>query len=239
VPMTTQPTLTPTSSSQGADLRRLPNGLRPETLIAASLLMVVAGLAVSAAMGGVFPSPFGDGGKIAAYFAGQPDAVRAGSFFVFASAVPLAVGAAAIAGMLRRLGAPAQLTAIAIGGGFTGAALMASSGLLMAVLARPEVREDLPIVHAVHYLAFLTGGVAHVVFFGLLLGAVAASGMRVRAVSRPIAAVRLLIAAIAGLATLSLLWPQIAFLVPVVRFPGLLWLLLVGYRLSVRARAAA
>ncbi|WP_327002479.1 hypothetical protein OHA72_46355 [Dactylosporangium sp. NBC_01737] len=46
------------------------------------------------------------------------------------------------------------------------------------------------------------------------------------------AAIGVAIAAVAGLAAVSLIWPQTAMLLPIARFLGLVWLAVAGYRLS-------
>lgn len=66
-----------------------------------SLLLLIAGLALSAALGGVIPSPFGDATAIQDYFAQTSDAVRASAVCLFGSAIPLAIYAATASSRLR------------------------------------------------------------------------------------------------------------------------------------------
>lgn len=66
---------------------------------------------------------------------------------------------------LRTLGVTAPGATIALAGGLINAVMLTLSGLVQWMLSRPTV----PIVRALHDLSFLTGGVAHVVFLGLLL----------------------------------------------------------------------
>jgi hypothetical protein len=77
-------------------------------------------------------------------------------------------------------------------------------------------------------LAFLTGGVMHGVFLGLLVAGIAVPGWLVGLLPRPLAYAGLAIASIAELSTLSLVWQSMSFLLPVGRFPALLWLLAAG-----------
>jgi hypothetical protein len=93
------------------------------------------------------------------------------------------------------------------------------------------VRTAEPLVRALHDLSFLTGGPAHVVFLGLLVAGVAVPGLLLGLLPRTLAVAGLVIAAIAELATLALVWPQLSVLIPVARFPGLLWLIAVGFTL--------
>ena len=85
-----------------------------------------------------------------------------------------------------------------------------------------------------HDLSFLTGGPAHVVFLGLLVAGVAVPALLLGLLPRALAVAGLVIAAVAELATLALLWPELSVLVPLARFPGLLWLVVAGFRLPQR-----
>lgn len=113
--------------------------------------------------------------------------------------------------------------------------MLALSGLLGWVLARPAVRGETAPVRALHDLSFLTGGVAHVVFLGLLVAGVAVPGLLLGLLPRAVAATGLAIAAVAELATVSLVWDGAAVLLPIARFPALIWLVVAGYGLP-RAR---
>lgn len=75
-----------------------------------SLGLLVAAVVSSAALGGVFPSPFSDAAAIERYFAEEPDAVLAGAVFGLASAVPLMIYAGAAA---ARVHTPARQPATA------------------------------------------------------------------------------------------------------------------------------
>ncbi len=193
-----------------------------------SLLLLLGGVVTSAALGGVLPSPFGDPAEIERYFAQQPDAVWASAVFGFASSVPLSIYAATVNSRLRTLGVTAPGATIALAGGLIGAGMLSLSGLVQWVLARPAVRTEAPVVHALQGLAFLTGGVAHVVFLGLLIAGIAVPGLLLGLLPRSLAISGLAIAVVAEIATVSLIWPGAAVLLPVARFPGLIWLVLAG-----------
>jgi hypothetical protein len=203
-------------------------------LAATSLLLLIAGVAVSAALGGVFPSPFGDPATIQSYFMLESDAVRASAVFLFSSAVPLAIYAATASSRLRTLGVTAAGATIALAGGLISAAMLTLSSLAQWVLSRPAVRADAPLVRAFHDLSFLTGGVAHVVFLGLLLAGIAVPALLLKLLPRPLAITGLVIAAVSEAATVSLIWPSASVLLPVARFPGLIWLIVAGLLLPRR-----
>jgi hypothetical protein len=150
---------------------------------------------------------------------------------LFGSSVPLVVYTATAAARLRQLGVTAPGTMIALAGGILAAGALAASGLLQWTLSRPAVRDAGPVVRALQDLAFLTGGPTHVVFLGLLIGGIAVPGLVLGLVPRPLAWVGLAVAAVAELSFLTLAWPSLGLLLPLARFPGLLWLVVTGFAL--------
>jgi hypothetical protein len=194
-------------------------------------------VAVSAGLGGVVPSPYDQPATIAAYFLTQSDAVRASGVLAFGSSVPLAIYAATASARLRQLGVTAPGATIALAGGLLSSGALAASGLMQWTLSREAVRGDQPLVRALHDLAFLAGGPAHVVFLGLLLAGIAVPGLVLKLLPRPLALTGLVIAALAELTTLVLIWPGLSVLLPLARFPALAWLIAVGALLPHRRPA--
>ncbi|MDX6203744.1 MAG: hypothetical protein QOJ83_3244 [Frankiales bacterium] len=197
-------------------------------LAAVSFGLLAAGLVLSAALGGLFPSPYAPADTIRHYFLTQSDAVRAGGILTFASSVPLAIYAATASARLRQLGITAPGATIALAGGVLSAGALAIAGLLEWTLAQAPVRTDETLVRALQDVTFLTGGVMHVVFLGLLVAGIAVPGWLAGLLPRPLAMAGLAIAVIAELSTLSLAWQPISVLLPVGRFPALLWLIAAG-----------
>lgn len=211
---------------------RLQPGPSPAVLGWISLAMVVAGVAASAALGGTIPSPFGDPSAITAYFAGQSSAVLVSAVLQFAAAVPLAIYAAVASSRLRHLGVTAPGATIALVGGIVAAVGMTIAGLLTWVLAQPGVGSaGGTLVLALHDLTFATGGVGTVVFLGLLVAGIAVPALMTGLLPRWLAIAGLVIAAIAVLSTLSLAWSGLAILLPIGRFPGMIWLIVAGHLL--------
>jgi hypothetical protein len=206
-------------------------GPPPGVLALISTGLLVAALVTSAALGGTIPSPYADQGAIAGYFAGHPGAARASGILVFGSAVPLSIYAATVSARLRQLGVTAPGATIALAGGVLACGALAASGLLQWVLSRPAVRGSGPLVRALHDLAFLAGGPAHVVFLGLLIAGVAVPGLILGLLPRSVAIAGLVIAVLAELTTLTLVWSVLSSLLPIARFSGLAWLITAGFLL--------
>lgn len=84
---------------------------------------------------------------------------------------------------------------------------LALAGLICWTMSRPEVVVGDGLIRALYYLVFLTGGVGHIRGIGPVL---------------------------AELATLVLVWPEAAVVLPIVRFTGFIWLIVVGALLPKR-----
>jgi hypothetical protein len=202
-----------------------------------SLGFLIGGLVVSAALGGVVPSPFKSAVEVQAYFRDHPAAVQAGAIAQFASAVPLLIYASTASARLRQLGVTAPGATIALAGGTVASAALSLSGLLQWTLSRPEVSADMAVVRATSTLVFLVGGPWHVMALGLLIAGIAVPSLIIRLLPRPLAWTGLAIVVVAELSTLSLVTPNLAILLPVGRFPALIWLVVAGALLPRRRKA--
>jgi hypothetical protein len=208
-----------------------PLGLLAVVFTALFLAGIVLGVVF--ADGVAFPSPFGSATDILAYFRDHQLAVRISAFLQFAAAIPLAIYAATANARLHRLGIRAPGATIALAGGLLAAAFMACSGLVSWVLSRPEVAAEPVLVRAMQDLAFMTGGPGHIVPLGLLIAGISVPGLLARLLPRWLAITGLVIAALAELTTLTLLFADASYLLPVARFTGLAWLVIAGFLLPL------
>ncbi|WP_427131346.1 hypothetical protein [Pseudarthrobacter sp. S9] len=217
-----------------------PGGPNPGILAVVSLGLTVAGLVTSAIMTGghTFVSPFSAAAQVAAYFQGNPDAVRLASMIQFGSAVPLGIYAATVYARQLRLGVRVPGPGIGFFGGITAAAFLMLSALVGWVLSRPEITTDVTLTHALSFLAFIAGGVGYVVGMGLLVAGIAVPALILGFVPRWLAWTGLVIAALSELSFLSMAIEPIQFLLPIGRFGGLLWLVAVGFLLPKNRSAA-
>lgn len=201
-----------------------------------SLALLLAGLGVGVALGGVMPLPYGSATAIRDYVTGHHDAAVAIAVGTFGSSIPLAIYAATASARLRQLGITAPGATIALAGGLLASTGLALSGLTAWTLSRPEVTSDAALVRALYYLVYLTGGPWHVVTLGLLIAGIAVPSLIVGFLPRPVAWTGLVIAGLAELTTLVLIWSALSPLLPVARFTGLIWLIVVGALLPLRRR---
>src|SRR6478752_4659176 len=206
-------------------------------LAAISLVLLLAGLVVGVALaGGVMPLPYGSAASIQDYVAGHHAAAVAIAVGTFGSSIPLAIYAATASARLRQLGITAPGATIALAGGLLASSGLALSSLTAWTLSRPEITSDAALVRALYYLTYLTGGPWHVVMLGLLIAGIAVPGLIVGLLPRPVAWTGLVIAGLAELTTLVLIWPGLSPLLPVARFTGLIWLIVAGALLPLRRR---
>jgi hypothetical protein len=177
-----------------------------------------------------YPRPGASADEIRGYF-GQDAPPRISATGQLASAASLAGFTRAVARLAGRSGRGArELRAAALAGGGIAAASLTVSGLSVAALARGgrDDRETL----ALHRRAFLAGGPAHGVGFGLLLGALGLAGHDGGELPRPLATAAVAVAVPNLLAPLYLLAEPFGWLIPIGRFPGLVISAIAGTRLG-------
>src|SRR5277367_2772339 len=203
-------------------------------LAAMCIALLFGGVAIGVALGGLLPLPYGPIGPVQHYVQTQSLAVRIVAVAVFGSSVLLAVYAAAVSARLRWLGVTGAGPTIALAGGILAAGALGLTGLLGWTLSRPEISGDTALVRALYFLAFLVGGVGHVVALGLLVAGMAVPGLVLGLLPRPLAWAGLAIAVLSESTTLVLVWPVLGPILPVARVSALAWLLVAGARLPLR-----
>ncbi|MCV7401268.1 hypothetical protein H7K24_14010 [Mycobacterium fragae] len=204
------------------------------SVASACLALLIGGVAIGVALGGVMPLPYGPVAPIQHYVRAEPVAVQVIAVAVFGSAVLLAVYVAMAGARLRQLGVTAPAAMVALTGGILAAGALGLTGLVAWPLSWPEISADTALVRALYLLVFLVGGPAHIVALGLLVGGMALPGLTLGLLPRPLAWIGLGIAALAELTTLVLIWPALGVILPVARVSALVWLLVAGGLLPLR-----
>src|SRR6266700_4075856 len=184
-----------------------------------------------------FVTPFGDAEAARAFLAANPLAVKLSAFFFFGSAVPLAIYASTVVSRLRYLGVRAAGTNIALFGGFAASGAIAISGLCTWVLSVPEISASLVATRVLFFMSFLFGGAGFAVAFGLLAAGVSVTSHFARLLPRWLVVLGMIVAVAGELSSLSLITYPANIAIPVTRFVGFAWLILVGARLSSMHRA--
>jgi hypothetical protein len=196
--------------------------------------LLLGGVAIGVALGGVMPLPYGPAAAVQQYVRAQPVAVQVMAVAVFGSSVPLAIYAATASARLRQLGVTAPGATIALAGGILAAGSLGLTGLVGWTLSRPEISADGALARALYFLVFLVGGPGHIVALGLLVAGMAVPSFILGLLPRSLAWVGLAIAALCELTSLVLIWPVLGVILPVARVSALAWLLVAGAWLPLR-----
>lgn len=188
--------------------------------------LTIAGIVTSAGV----PRPDAPAAEVLDYLVRHARLMRVSAFLLFGASVPLAIWSAGVYRRLRALGITAPGSAIALAGGVLAAGFLALSGLTTWTASR--VSEDASLARALRDLAFISGGPGYAAFFGLLLAGVSVP-MMLLDIHRWVAIAGLVLAWLAELSTLTLVTSDLAVLLPVARFGGLLWLVAVSLLLPL------
>ena len=178
-----------------------------------------------------FPGPWESAQAIATYFQNQSHDVLMCAFFQFGSAIPLGLLTASIVSRLQFLGVRASGSYIALFGGFVMAINLIISALILWVMAYPGIAQEASVNRALYYLAFAIGGVGYSVPLGLLIAGVSVTSGFMKLLPKWMVWFGISIAVIGETSFLSLIFPQLVYLIPLTRFPGFIWLIIAGFML--------
>jgi hypothetical protein len=196
--------------------------------------LFVGGLCVVTNGQPTFPGPWEDPTVIAHYFAVRPLAATICAALQFGSAIPLGLFTATAASRYRFHGLTAAGPTIAmVGGTATVGTLLVSTSILWSI-AFPGMARDETLTYALYRLSFALGGPGFSVPFGILVLGIAIPGGLSGLLPRWLFLLGLAIGVVGELSWLDLFFPQALFLVPLTRFLGFGWLVLVGLRLPAR-----
>ena len=178
-----------------------------------------------------FPGPWESAETITAYFRDHSNDVLLCAFFQFCAAIPLGLFTAAVVTRIR-LKVKAAGTFIALFGGMMTAFNLALSAMVLWVMAHPAISPNETLIPALYYLVFAIGGVGYSVPLGLLIAGVAVTSGITKMIPGWMMWSGLVIAVAGEVSCLSMVFPKLLFLIPLTRFPGFVWLILAGFKLS-------
>jgi hypothetical protein len=188
--------------------------------------------------GAAFPTPYSPEDLVRGYFTQFGWVVRINSFLQFGSAIPLGIFTATITSRLKFQGITAAGVNIAFFGGFASSVFLALSGLTGWILSQPAMAIAGSPIPAFQLLGFATGGVGHVVTFGLLLAGVSITAGFAKLIPRWLVWLGMITAAFAEISSWSLIFPGLSFLIPLGRYPGFIWMIGVGFSLAKSKKTA-
>jgi hypothetical protein len=186
-----------------------------------------------------FPGPWESSDAIAVYFQGHAGAVLMCAFLQFGAAIPLGIFTAIMVSWLQFLEVRAAGAHIALFGGLMTAFNIATSALVLWVMAYPGIAQETGMLHALYYVVFAIGGVGFSVPMGLLIAGLSIPAAFMRLLPKWLIVFGLTLAAIGELSALSLVIPKAIFLIPLTRFPSFIWLIAAGFKLPKALAPAA
>lgn len=186
--------------------------------------------------GAHFPRPWDSGQAIAAFFQLHPKAALLSAFLHFGSAVPLGIFTAVIVSRLRFLGVKAAGATIALYGGLAASLAVASGSIVLWVMARPAVADNVSLTQTLYYLDFGLDGMGYAVPLALLLAGVSVTAGLYRLVPKWIAIFGLVLAVFGVLSWFSMEFQPAMFFIPLTRLPGFVWMIAVGFAMPKMAR---
>lgn len=199
------------------------------------------GLFPVTAFGGMphFPGPAASVADMVAFFSARSSAVLTCAFLQFGAAIPLGIYAATVVSQLQFLGVRAAGTNIALFGGFATAFGMLFGNGVLWTLSYPGIAQVPTLVHALYRIAFGIGGPGFSVPFGIFIAGVSITAGLTRLIPRWLMWFGLAVALCGELSWFEMLSVKFLPLIPLTRFPGFLWTILVGFRLPRMAGSRA
>jgi hypothetical protein len=195
--------------------------------------LILGGSKVSAS----FHIPLDTPDKAVAFVAAHDGAIKWGSFFEFASAMPLGIFIAVTVSRLRFLGVQAAGESIAFLGGTLATGMLLLSSLSTWSLTRPGVAGSAGAVHALQALGFIGGGPGFVVPLGLFLAGVSVTAGLYKLVPGWVMWLGIVIAVACELASLTVVNFTAGYFIPVGRFLSILWM--IALSLTLRSSKSA
>lgn len=178
-----------------------------------------------------WPGPWEKASVIISYFQNYGARVVFCIALQFGAMVCLGLFTATVVSRLHFLGARAAGTYIALIGGFLVVTDAFAGTMATWAMLRPGIVDQPSVALALYYLGFGLGGPGFSVPMGLLMAGVSVTAAFLKLLPRWVIVLGLVLAVAGELSWLNLAFPKLLFLIPLVRFPGFVWLIAVGFLL--------
>jgi hypothetical protein len=186
-----------------------------------------------------YPIPYNPIEELQNYYTRFPDAVRVVSLLQLGASIPLGVYAMTIVSRLLFLRINVAGVYIASFGGVAASVFLGVSGVATWIVSQPGVAVDAGAMRVASLLAFASGGFAHTAALGLLLAGVSVPSLAFGVMRPWICWFGLGVAVVCELSTISMLFPAASLLLPVGRFPALIWMIVAGFAMPKQRIAHA
>lgn len=189
--------------------------------------------------GAPYPGPYDSISTAQAYYSQFSSAVRIASFLQFGASIPLGLFTATVASRLRCHRLNVAGVDIAFFGGITASIFLGLSSLVMWTISQAGVANEAGPLRILQLLMFALGGFGNVAAIGLLLAGVSVPSMFLRLVPQWACWFGLIIAAVAEVSTLSIVFPGLSLLLPIARFSSFVWMVVAGFSIPARRASTA
>ncbi|MBV8673869.1 MAG: hypothetical protein JOZ33_10580 [Acidobacteriaceae bacterium] len=202
-------------------------------------VLFLAGLYPVTTMAGAvhWPGPWESASVIVPYFQTHYAAVLTCIFLQLGATICLGLFCAATVSRLLFLRVRAAGPFIALFGGFLTVFDGIAAGMIVWTMIHPDVAANPSVLVGLYFLSYAFGGPGFSIPMGLLIAGVSISAGLMKLLPKWIVIFGLVLAVAGELSWLHLVIPGLLFLVPLVRFPGFVWLIAVGFALP-RDRAS-
>ena len=197
------------------------------------VILFCAGLFPVTMFGGLpyYPPPTASVPEMVAFFSTRQTAVLLCAFLQFGAAIPLGIYVATVVSQLQFLGVRAAGTSIALFGGLATTIGIIFGNSYLWAMSYPDISQDPTLLHALYRISFGIGGPGFSVPFGIFIAGIAVTAGLTRLISRWLMWFGIVIAICGELSWFEMLSTRFLPLIPLTRFPGFLWTILVGFKL--------
>jgi hypothetical protein len=188
------------------------------------------------APGSRIPNPFGSDAATRTFFETASAAIRVSDFLQLASALCLAALSPLLGDLFTRSHRRSSASSLTLAGGLGAAVMLALSALFSWSIVSPGGGDLGPALHAFQFIPFLLGGPAWAGFFAIFLAGICAGTRDL--LPRLLRRTGLFLSLVSAFSTPVLLSIVFSPCLPIARFLGFLWLIVVSIylmRRSVRA----
>jgi len=175
--------------------------------------------------------PWESTGVIVSYFQAHSTAALICVFLQSGALIPLGIFTATVVSRLRFLGIDAAGPNIALFSGFMTVFNGVAAGFTVWAMIHPGVTWDVTLTAALYYLSYAFGGPGFSVPMGLLIAGICIPAAFRKLLPKWMVVFGLLLAIAGELSWFNLVFPKALFLIPLVRFPGFIWLIATGFML--------
>ena len=186
-----------------------------------------------------WPGPWEPASTIVPFFQTQGARVVLCLFLQLGAMVCLGLFTATVVSRLHFLGARAAGIYIALFGGFWVVFDAMAGTMATWAMVHPSVSPYQGVVIALYYLGYGLGGPGFSIPMGLLIAGITITSAFMKLLPKWLIVFGLILAVAGELSWFHiLLYPKLLFLIPLVRFPGFIWLICVGFLLPKSRKPA-